>query len=184
MHSFFTRLSRYMAYAGGAVLIALIVMTCASILGRELNSVFHLDWMQRNLPGLSDWAINTAKLREINGAYELTESGMAFVIFAFLPLTQITAGHAVVDILTSNLKPAVQRWLMMIAEVLFAAALVLIAVQLFQGLVSKKSTGQTTLFLQMPVWWSYATCLFAAVIAAIVGLYMAVMPGAGNLGRA
>lgn len=173
MFTFFLRLSRYLAYAGGAVLTALIVLTCVSILGRELNSVFHLDWMQDNLPGLSDWMLDVAGVNEIRGSYELTESGMAFVIFAFLPLTQITAGHAIVDILTAGMKPGVQRVLKMIAEILFAAALVLIAVQLFQGMLSKKSTGQTTLFLQYPVWWSYAASVFAAAVAALVGIYMA-----------
>lgn len=175
MFTFFYRLSRLMAYAGGTVLTALIILTCLSILGRQLNTVFHLDWVQANLPGLTAWMLDTVGVNEIKGSYELTEAGMAFVIFAFIPLTQITSGHAIVDIFTSMMGPRANRWLQTIAEVLFAVALVLIAVQLFQGMLSKKGTGQTSLFLQFPVWWGYAASLVGAGVAAMVGVYMAVM---------
>jgi hypothetical protein len=35
--------------------------------------------------------------------------------------------------------------------------------------------GETTLFLQMPVWWSYAASITAATVACIIAVYCAVM---------
>jgi hypothetical protein len=35
--------------------------------------------------------------------------------------------------------------------------------------------GETTLFLQMPVWWSYTASFAAATVACIVAAYCAVM---------
>ena len=73
---------------------------------------------------------------------------MAFVVFAFLPYTQLTAGHASVDIFTSGLSKRINRVLVMLSEVLFAVVLIVIAVQLFGGMQSKIRSGQTTFLLE------------------------------------
>jgi TRAP-type C4-dicarboxylate transport system permease small subunit len=41
-------------------------------------------------------------------------------------------------------------------------------------LASKFGNGETTLLLQFPIWWAYAASFFAAVVSALVGLYVAV----------
>jgi TRAP-type C4-dicarboxylate transport system permease small subunit len=142
-------LSRFMAVLGGLVLTALILLTCASVLGRAVG------------------------LGPVTGDFEIVEAGIAFAIFAFLPLTQVSAAHAAVDVFTAYLPPGANRVLRMLWEVLLAAALIVIAVQLGQGLQSKVRSGQTTLLLQFPVWWSYAASLVAAGIAAAVGCIVA-----------
>lgn len=172
MHRLVLTASRAMAILGGIVLSGLILVVCLSILGRTANTVLHDDAVQAVLPGLSRWLIDTG-VGAIRGDFELVEAGMAFAIFAFLPLTQITAGHATVDIFTSWLPVPVLRVLQALIEVLFAVVLIVIAVQLKEGLDSRIRSGQTTFLLQFPVWWSYAASLFAATVAALVGLYMA-----------
>lgn len=172
MHRLVLTASRAMAILGGIVLSVLILVVCLSILGRTANTVLHHDTVQAVLPGLSRWLID-AGVGAIRGDFELVEAGMAFAIFAFLPLTQITAGHATVDIFTSWLPAPVLRVLQALIEVLFAVVLLVIAVQLKEGLDSRIRSGQTTFLLQFPVWWSYAASLFAATVAALVGLYMA-----------
>lgn len=142
-------LSRVMAYLGGAVLTGLILMTCASVLGREIG------------------------LGPVTGDFEIIEAGIAFCIFAFLPLCQITAGHASVDIFTQTLSDRANRVLRFIADGLFAAVLVLIALRLASGTISKYGYGETTLLLQFPIWWAYAASLIGAVIAALVAVYVA-----------
>ena len=97
----------------------------------------------------------------------------AFVIFAFLPICQMTGGHATVDIFTSAMSEGTNRVLRGVTEVVFAGVLVLIAVQLFGGLMTKYNSGQTTLELQFPVWYSYAIALSGAALAAIVAVYLA-----------
>ena len=179
MHRFFVRLSQAMALAGGAMLTALVLLTCASILGREVNEV--LQWDALRDTGPARWLLHEVGIGAINGDFELLESGMAFAIFAFLPLAQITAGHAVVDVFADFLPRGVNRVLSVVIEAVFAAVLVLIAVQLWSGMVSKLDSGQTTLRLQFPVWWAYALAVVPAILAAVVARL--VRPGAGLRGR-
>ena len=174
MYRFFDRLARLFALLGGIVLSALIVLTCLSVLGRSINSILHSDMIISTAPGLAgallDWGIGP-----INGDFELVEAGMAFAIFAFLPLCQLNGAHASVDVFTSTLPAAVNRTLRGVIEVVFAAVMILIAWQLAEGTFSKLRTGQTTFLLQFPVWWGYALSLVAAVVAAVVSVYVAAL---------
>jgi len=174
MHRTFLNLSRFLAIIGGIVLASLIVLICLSIIGRTLNGVFHSDLMQAALPAFSDMML-AAGVGPISGDFELVEAGIAFAIFMFLPLTQITAGHAVVDVFTNWLPIRSQRFLTAFAEVLFAVALIIIAVQLFEGMLSKQKSGTTTFLLEFPIWWAYALSLIGAVSAAFVGIYVALV---------
>lgn len=171
MKSFMMGLSRFMAILGGIVLTFLVVLTCVSIAGRLLNGFFHGDFMESIAPGFAHWAIQ-AGVGPVNGDFELVESGVAFAIFAFMPLCQITSGHASVDIIVNMLPARVNSFLRMVIEVVFAAVLVLIAWKLYDGMNSKMRYGETTFLIQFPIWWAYAASLFGAVIAAIVGIYM------------
>lgn len=170
MHKLMTWLARSMAYLGGAVLTLLIILTCVSIAGRLLNGFFHGDLMTAVAPGFSDWM--RSWVGPVNGDFELVEAGVAFAIFAFLPLCQITAGHASVDVVANAFPRQVNRFLRMLTEVVFAAVLVLIAWRLGAGLASKFANGETSFLLEFPVWWAYAISMIAAVVAAIVGIYM------------
>ncbi|MBM1221679.1 TRAP transporter small permease [Ponticoccus sp. SC2-23] len=172
MHRLFLTLSRVMAILGGFVLSILILIVCLSIIGRSANSFLHTDVAQSLFPGLAQWLID-AGVGAIRGDFELVEAGMAFSIFAFLPLTQVTVGHATVDIFTSWMPERALRILRALIEVLFAVVLIVIAVQLFSGMQSKIRSGQTTLLLQFPVWWAYAGSVLGAGVAAVVAVYMA-----------
>jgi TRAP-type C4-dicarboxylate transport system permease small subunit len=169
--------SRAMALAGGAVLTALVLLTCASIAGREAAAL---------LAGpLSGWAgsaflLDTVGIGGVPGDFELVEMGMAFCVFAFLPWAQVTRAHAAVDLFVERLPAAAQRALAVATEAVFAAVLVLIAVQLWSGFLGRLSSGQTTLLLQWPVWWGYAAALVPAVLAALVACYMAALRLAGR----
>lgn len=172
MHSKMMSLSRFMAIAGGLVLSLLIILTCASILGRSLNGIMHGDIMQSVAPGFANWLIAIG-VGPVNGDFELVEAGVAFAIFAFLPLCQITSGHASVDIFANFFPRRFNAFLRMVIEILFALVLILIAWRLFEGTMSKRSYGETSFLLQFPLWWAYAASLFGAIVAAIVGIYMA-----------
>jgi len=172
MHALFTGLARFMAILGGIVLSALILLTCVSILGRSLNGILHSDFVMGLAPGLAHWLIDIG-IGPVNGDFELVEAGVAFAIFAFIPLCQITGGHASVDIVANTLSRGVNRFLRMVTEVVFALVLILIAWKLADGMLSKKGYGETSFLLQFPVWWAYAASLFGAVVSAIVGIYMA-----------
>jgi TRAP-type C4-dicarboxylate transport system permease small subunit len=174
MYSFFLKLSKLMAWLGGAMLTALIVMVCTSVLGREVNGILHADWLVSLAPGLSRWLLDLG-VGPVNGDFELVESGIAFSIFAFLPLCQLTGGHATVDVFTNYLSDRANQGLRLVTDIVFAGVIVLIAWQLWLGLVSKKSSGQTTFLLEMPVWWAYSLSLSGAIVAAVIACYVAAM---------
>lgn len=167
-------LAYLMAIAGGIVLLAVILMVCASILGRTATSILHSGFMQANLPGLSAWLLGTG-IGPIRGDYELLESGMAFSIFAFLVWCQVTAGHATVDIFTDGLRPWAKRVLAAVIEVVFAVVLVVVAIQLYDGMLTQQRRRSTTFLLQFPVWWSYMAAVVPAFVAAGVACYMALV---------
>ena len=108
-------------------------------------------------------------------ALELVEAGIAFCIFAFLPLAQITGAHASVDILTSVFPAGVNRLLAALWEVLFAVVLIVIAWKLYDGMAGKIRYNETTMLLQFPVWWAFALSLTGAVAAAVVAVYVAAL---------
>ena len=172
MHRVFLILSRIMAIAGGVMLAALILLTVYSVLARALDRLFHAMIGADMAPGLARWMID-AGVGPLLGTYEVLEAGIVFVIFAFLPICQITGGHATVDIFTAQMSEGANRVLRGVTEVIFAAVLVLIAVQLYGGMMSKLNSGQVTLELAFPVWWSYAISLLGAVLAALVAVYLA-----------
>ncbi|WIV51232.1 TRAP transporter small permease [Marivivens sp. LCG002] len=174
MKRFMMGLAHVFALIGGAALSAMILIVCLSIIGRTGATIMHSDFMQTYASGFATWSLE-AGLGPVNGDYEIVEALMAFAIFAFIPLTQATSGHATVDILTNALPPVVQRWLAALIEVVFAITLVIIAWKLYDGTVSKHRSGGTTLLLQFPLWWAYAGALVGAVASAIVAVYMGVV---------
>ena len=171
MRNLATQAARLMAICGGLVLTLLIVLICISVVGRSLNGLLH-GWIGSVMPGLSAWALYLG-VGPINGDFELVEAGVAFAIFAFLPLCQISAGHASVDIFTAKLPMRINRVLQLGIDVIFAIVLISIAYQLYNGMLSKQSYGDTTFLLQFPIWWAYAASLSGAVLTAVIAFYVA-----------
>ena len=170
MRNLTTQAARLMAICGGLVLTVLIVLICISVIGRSLNGLLH-GWIGAVMPGVSAWALDLG-VGPINGDFELVEAGVAFAIFAFLPLCQISAGHASVDIFTAKLPTRINRVLQLAIDVIFAVVLIAIAYQLYNGMLSKQRYGDTTFLLQFPIWWAYAASLSGSILTAVVSLYV------------
>jgi len=170
LHKIVARLAQIMALLGGVVLCLLVAMVCVSIAGRELSDIAHSGWAG----AVGDWLLSW-DVGPILGDFELVEAGMAFAIFAFLPLTQLSGAHAQVDVFTSGLGPRVNRGLATFWSVVFAAIILLITWRLFVGMQDKIRYNETTYLIQFPIWWAYAASFAAAVTASIVGIYCAAM---------
>jgi len=166
-------LARFMAMIGGFVLSGLIIVTCLSIVGRLMSDGLNSDWVQKVAPNLAQFLIEFG-IGPIRGSFELVEVGMAFCIFAFLPLCQIRGSHAQVDIFATKLSVRINQFLQWLADALFAVVLTVIAFQLYSGMMSKVRSGQTSFLLEYPVWWGYALSLVGAIIAAFIAVYIAV----------
>jgi len=174
MHRLVQSLARVTALIGGLVLLVLILLTTLSIIGRSINKLMHGDFYQHHMVGLADWLLGMG-VGEINGNYELLEAGVAFSIFSFLPICQLYGSHATVDVFTSFLPGRANRWIAAFWETVLAAVIILIVWQLYGGMERYFHNGQTTLFLQFPVWWSYSASFAAGVVACITAVYCALV---------
>lgn len=173
MRTFVSYLARMMALLGGLVLTGLVILTCVSVLGRGLNTLGHSDLLEGLAPGLADWLIATG-VGPVSGDFELVQAGMAFAIFAFLPICQLRSGHATVDVFTNMMPGGVNRWLEVFWEIVLSVVILLIAWRLFVGFTEKIDNGQTTFLLQFPLWWAYGASFAAAAVAGVVGIYAAI----------
>ncbi len=172
MRQLVERLARFMAVLGGLVLLAIVIMIAVSVTGRGLNTLGHSDFLNALSQSAAEALLATG-VGPVDGDFELTEAGMAFCIFAFLPICQLSSGHARVDLLMSALPSGVVRALRAFWEVVLSGMILLLTAQLYAGLQGKIDNGETTFILQFPVWWSYAASFGAAVIASIVAVYCA-----------
>lgn len=144
-------LARALAILGGIVLVAVTVMTVASITGRAFSRV---------------------GLGPVPGDFELVQAGVGFAVFAFLPWCQLNRGHATVDIVTSLFSDRANHIIDVVSEILMTLVLGAIAWQLYYGMRDKLAYSETSFILQYPLWWPYAACLAAAAVAVIVSIYM------------
>ena len=150
-------LARWLALAGGAVLIALTAMTIVSIVGRYIFSLG---------PGFPFDHFGPVK-----GDFELVGIGCAFAVCAFLPYCHYRRGHVTVDIFFVRASPRLVAFTSLIGNILITLAAALIAWRLAAGMIDKARYGETTFILLMPTSWGYAAALVGAVLFAIVAAY-------------
>ena len=143
------RLARLLAILGGLVLVAVTVLTVASITGR---------------------AFTRQGLEPVPGDFELVEALTAFAVFAFLPWCQLRRGHATVDIFTRLFPERANRLIDLVCEILMTVVVVLIAWRLWHGMQDKLRYQETTFILQFPLWWSYAAAFVAAAAGVVVSV--------------
>lgn len=160
-------LARLLAYLGGAILVALALMTVVSIFGR--------------------W-INTGPIRSIAGDYELVEAGVGIAVFAFLPWCQLNRGHVTVDIFTNGLPARGRALTALMGDILIAVLAYVIMWRFYLGFGEKfpyfsdpwrdrLSMGfkpffpETTYELEIPIWIPYGLALIGGVTFFVVSLY-------------
>lgn len=145
-------IARGLAYAGGAILIVITLLTCASIAGRAFVPL--------------DIGIGP-----IRGIYDITEIGMAAAVFAFLPWAQLRETHARVDLFQA----ALPRWMDLALDLLFNVGMAFVAAigtwRLYLGMLDKLSYGETTLIAQIPVWQGFAASLIGAAGFVVVSVF-------------
>lgn len=145
-------LAKWMAVAGGAVLIGVVVVMIVSITGRALI-----------------WA----GLRPIPGDYELVSAGMGFAVFAFMPWAHLQRGHATVALVTDAFGPRANRIILVVTDIMMLAAASFIAWRLYFGMMDKFAYSETTLLLRMPLGWTYAAGFIGAVVFVVVAAWLA-----------
>ncbi|CAM0554621.1 TRAP transporter small permease [Vreelandella titanicae] len=151
---------RVAAISGGLLVAALAIITVVSILGRWVASA----------PVLSDMTM-LEWVGPITGDYELVEMGTAIAVFLFLPYCHLRGGHVTVDLLVMHAPPIVQRLLAVVAETLFLVVAGLMTWRLFHGLLDKRRYMETSMLLDIPLWWGYVGGLVGFALLTLVCLY-------------
>lgn len=129
-------LAHTMAYAGGALLIGLTILTCYSIICREIADTFGIG------PG------------PVRGIYDVTQIAVAAACFAFLPWCQYVRGHASVDLFSAFLGTWFNRLIDLVADLGFMVVAVVGFWRLYVGM-TEKSQWEVTFILQFPLKQAY-----------------------------
>jgi TRAP-type C4-dicarboxylate transport system permease small subunit len=135
------------AVLGGLVLFALTLLTVLSVVGRAALSA------------------------PIPGDFELVELGMAVAIFSFLPYCQIVRGNVIVDLFTTRASPRARALLDAIGNLLYTAVAALLTWRVALGGVEIRSYHETTMVLQVPVWWGYVPAVIFLAFLTLVCAY-------------
>jgi TRAP-type C4-dicarboxylate transport system permease small subunit len=143
------RLCRFFAFLGGAVLVAITLMSAYSVVMRYFFS------------------------RPIMGDFELVQLGCAACVAAFLPITQLRGANIIVDFFMNWAGPKVHNMLDGLGALLIAAVMVLLAWRTWVGTFSVKGAGTESMIMGVPVWYAYALMVPGFVLTALVALYCA-----------
>jgi len=137
------------AFAGGAVLVAMLGMSVSSIAGRAIF----------NSP--------------IPGDFELVQLACAISIAAFLPWCQLRRGNIIVDFFTTGLPRRAQSVLDALGALLLAAVMALVAWRAGLGAEAVYASGERAMISRVPQWIGYAAIVPSLALTSLVALYTA-----------
>lgn len=173
MTVFVDKIAKWTAIFGGLVLMGLILLAVVSIVGRSINTLSFLPGMVEAMPAFSQ-LVESIGITGVSGDFEMIEAGVAFAIFAFLPYCQLHGGHASVDIFTSFLPRTLNRYIVAFWDMVLALVICLICWRLYAGMMGKMNAHETTMLLQIPVWWTYALSFAACLVSVFVSVFVVI----------
>jgi TRAP-type C4-dicarboxylate transport system permease small subunit len=146
VNSTIEQLTQWLAFGGGLLMLVAIALTLVSVAGRYLLSA------------------------PVPGDYELVETISAVGIFLFFPYTHATGSNITVRFFTTGLTMRHQRMLDLVHDLIFALIAALLAWRLGIGLAHKFMSGESTMLIRVPYWWSYSFAVASMVLLCIVCL--------------
>ena len=141
----FERGLRLLAYAGGLVLVGLMLMVIYEITMRYFYG------------------------RPFRGGYELTELAMSIIVAFGMPYTAIKRGHVTVDLMSRWLDHPALRWLVVSVHLAGAAMLAMIAWRAWLYAMGTLNMGSLTNMMRVPKF------PFQAAVAISMGLFSLVL---------
>lgn len=109
----------------------------------------------------------------VMGDVEMVQMACALAIAACLPYAQMKNAHVIVDFFTLKAPPGVRRGLDRLAALILALGSGIIAWRSFVGAWEAWETGESTMILGWPLWWSYLTLGPGFLLLAFTALYTA-----------
>ena len=144
-------LAKFCAILAGALLTAITLMTCASLIGRNTVGV------------------------TLAGDFELTGVVAGAAIALFLPWCQLRRGNIIVDFFTARASSQTNAWLDQFGALLLAIALGLMAWRTTVGGLNAFGNQSGTMMLGFPEWIVYAVMVPPIALTAIIALWQAVL---------
>ena len=139
--------ARGLATVGGLLLVAVALMSVASIVSRAL--------------------IGTALL----GDFELVQIGGAVAVSSFLPWGQMRGSHVRVDCFTTTLSRGRRAVLDGLGAGLLGVCAALIAWRMLVGAFELHASRETSMLLGVPIWSAYALMIPSFVLLALTAFY-------------
>lgn len=131
----FTRACRVWAIMGGGILCIAMTLTVVSVVGRAIG------------------------IGPVDGDFEMMEIATAIAVFAFMPYTQMTRGHVIVDVFTQNLPRPALRFLDVIGTIAMTAVALIWLWRMPLGAYDFFQFGDETTVLRYMRWWSFILIL-------------------------
>jgi TRAP-type C4-dicarboxylate transport system permease small subunit len=144
-------LAKLCAILAGVLLTAITLMTCASLIGR-------------NLMGAT-----------LVGDFELTAVVTGAAIALFMPLCQSTRGNIIVDFFTARLDPSTNEKLDRFGALLLAGVFGLLAWRTVVGGLNSYNTHSETQILGFPEWTVYAAMVPPFVLTCVIALHQSLL---------
>ena len=144
-------LAKLCAILAGVLLTAITLMTCASLLGRNLLGA------------------------PLVGDFELTAVVTGAAIALFMPLCQSMRGNIIVDFFTARLNQSTNEKLDRFGALLLAGVFGLLAWRTMVGGLNSYAAHSETQILGFPEWIAYAAMVPPFVLTSVIALYQALL---------
>ncbi len=143
-------LARISAILAGTLMVAITLMTCVSLIGRNTTG----------------WTIV--------GDIELTAAAAGAAVALFLPWCQTQRSHIIVDFFTAKASPGTVASLDRLGALVTAIVLALMAWRSALGGMSAWTSQDGSMMLGFPNWIIYALMVPGLVLAAVIALTQAI----------
>ena len=141
---------RALAVLGGVIALAVAILVVLSVLSRWLFSA------------------------PIPGDFEVAQIGTAAAVFAFLPYCHLMRGNIVVDTFTNRLPVHALRGIDGLWDLVYAAAMGLVAACLARGTWDIYQSHEVSMVLRIPAWPGIAFGALCCALLALLSLTTAI----------
>lgn len=164
MRALLEKAATWWALMGGAILLAIVLVTAVNVGAFGLDRVARLfGGTVTALPGYEDFV-------------RLAISAAALMLF---PYCQLHRGHVVVDLLVSRVPRGLQRTLDTISLLAMAGLALFLAYWMVLGMLETRADGALSRVLGWPEWPFYLPGIASLVLWATIAAYQ-VFEGEGN----
>jgi TRAP-type C4-dicarboxylate transport system permease small subunit len=153
-------LAKLCAILAGVLLVFITLMTCTSVVGRELVG------------------------KTIVGDFELSGAAAGAAIALFMPWCQFKRGNIMVDFFTTKASQRAQNRMERMGALLLAGVMALMTWRTVLGGINAWTNHSGTMMLNFPEWIIYSAMVPPLALTAIIALHQTVFGFADDLAQA